>query len=89
MPPADERKSISALQFLRAALKENPTPADADFLASIVKVRAVLAAKTDVDAAFLPDPVRAGYLERSIDGITVYVPFNLVSLFRKTTCTIS
>jgi hypothetical protein len=72
---------INPLAFLRAVLKPDPTSDDQKFVASMVRVRARLAAATDVDESFEVDPLNVGYLKRSIDKMWVYVPFNLVSVF--------
>ncbi|MCA1471165.1 hypothetical protein I6F09_25200 [Bradyrhizobium sp. IC3195] len=72
---------ISALDFMRAALRDAPNSDEIALVTSMIKVRAILAAGTDVDSSFVPVFEREGYLKRSIDEIEVYVPFNLVSVF--------
>lgn len=57
---------------MRAALRDAPNSDETALVTSMVKVRAILAAGTDVDSAFVPVPEREGYLKRTIHEVEVY-----------------
>ncbi|MBY4639843.1 hypothetical protein K6L44_07550 [Gluconacetobacter entanii] len=47
---------------------------------ALLRLGAVDGTRSDLDRALLPDPIHPGYLTREVDGVRLFVPYNLASV---------